>query len=125
MVATTTQFTRSVDSSISYVSPATVAQVMVGPLPGPVGRVSIGLNGTFEINRPLVDSTAWMVKVTLLPVPLGTPRNQLPLMGVSNWFVRMTICSLLVPGLTLDMKKGGVHGNWFKSRVRSTLPFRP
>src|SRR5690348_1584149 len=105
MVAITVQLMRSGDSSTSYVSPITVDHVRVGPLPGPGGNNNTGLNGTCEINNPPLASTAWMVNVTLLPVEFGTPRNQLPLMFVPNWLVRITICSLFVPPLALVMKK--------------------
>src|SRR5581483_9395774 len=125
MVARTVQLTRSVETSISYCSPVTLDQVRVGPVPPPTGMLTTGLKGTCEINNPLVETTAWTVKVTLLPVLLPTARNQEPSSAAPSTLVRNTTCSLLVPGLSLLAKKGADHGSWLESTFNATFPLSP
>src|SRR5260221_3024727 len=116
---------KSVVSCTSYVSPGTDGQVKVRKfVPPELVTVTPTVIGTLEVNRPLVSTVVWMVNVTLLESLFGTPRYQVPLILVPNWFVRSTISSRFVPGFKLLPMNGGTNGNVLRSAVRSTLPLK-
>src|ERR1700676_2028775 len=123
MTAIGVHVVKSVVSCTSYVSPGTEGQVKVRPfVAGDPVKLTLTVIGILEINSPLVATTAWMVNVTLLESLFGTPRYQVPLILVPNWFVRSTISSRFVPGFKLLAYKGGTdgtNGNPLSSAVRS------